>query len=561
MKRSLQSEVSGFNFELPMQLFNQLRSLGYKAEHAAGVVGNWMSEGGHNGALNPGQKQVGGGGGYGLYQITDPTRKAEFNSFLKRNNMRADDPNAQVAFHEHEIRGDAYNGYYKKHALEPLMKTTTPEQASRVYAERFENPKRSTAHFDRREAFAREIYNRGTQQDQQQGNDANPLIGKNDFASNKALPSQGQNPGLNKSLEPVPVQVAKNDAPLPPERPNSFPAPEGTPLPPRRPDFQEARAVGKNDFAANAQAPGGIGERSPVPSMLSRDQLAQLAESYKPAIVDNKQFAQNVPASNLPTPGLNRNLDPIQQQQKLADVRPNDFGRNVPNNTMSGNFNPRLDQMPQLADIRPNDFGRSVPNSTAQGNFNPQLQPVQQQQLASIGLNDFGRNVPSSNLETPNLPQPVPVVSDRQFAANIPNSTLQTPGLNRPLDPILTESRMADVRAPQANHQPDYKLSSEPVPVQSEPQLRSPVMQAQSQDPVPVSLQRPELSPLSTSSSALVPTMASNDPFNTGMGQTFDFASLFEPVAVSPDMQLVENTNNDFGSSDFGGFDFGSMFG
>ena len=55
---------------------------GFTKEQAAGIVGNMVQESG----LNPTQNQVGGGGGYGLIQWTDPSRKAALYKFAGTNN-------------------------------------------------------------------------------------------------------------------------------------------------------------------------------------------------------------------------------------------------------------------------------------------------------------------------------------------------------------------------------------------------------------------------------------------------------------------------------------------
>ena len=113
---------------------------------AQGMVANMIAESG----LNPGINEInptveGSRGGFGLNQWTGP-RRVHFEQFAASRGSSLDDPNTQLDFTLWELQNT------ERGAMEALQSAQTPEEAARIYSERFLRP--GTPHLDRRIAEA-----------------------------------------------------------------------------------------------------------------------------------------------------------------------------------------------------------------------------------------------------------------------------------------------------------------------------------------------------------------------------------------------------------------------
>lgn len=106
-----------------------MKDLDLTREQAAGIVGNLGYESGLEAIQEI--KPVGGRGGFGWAQWTGPRRTA-FEAWAKQHGLSVTDPEANYGFLIEELRGP------EAAALAALRATSTIEQATQVFEERFE---------------------------------------------------------------------------------------------------------------------------------------------------------------------------------------------------------------------------------------------------------------------------------------------------------------------------------------------------------------------------------------------------------------------------------------
>ena len=116
---------------------------GWTHNQAAGIVGNLQVESN----VDPGRGQDGGGPGYGLAQWEGPRQRA-FQAWAGKD-IHGSSMEDQLAFIQHELETT------ESGAAKALRATNTPEDAARVFCERYERP--GISHLDRRMACAKLI--------------------------------------------------------------------------------------------------------------------------------------------------------------------------------------------------------------------------------------------------------------------------------------------------------------------------------------------------------------------------------------------------------------------
>lgn len=120
---------------------------------AAGIAGNIAVESRFDPGINEISPLVPGSrGGFGLFQHTGPRRRA-LEAFAQQRGVPVNDLNTQLDFALHELQTT------EKAAGEALFKAQTPEEAARVFSEKFLRP--GIPHLDRRISAARSIFGGG----------------------------------------------------------------------------------------------------------------------------------------------------------------------------------------------------------------------------------------------------------------------------------------------------------------------------------------------------------------------------------------------------------------
>lgn len=155
MMRRNAFRTDAYDFNLPMQMYQGLVQRGYAPHRAAGIVGNAMVEGSLRGKMTLDQHQKGGGGGYGLFQLTDPSRKAGLQTYANQHNAgNMADLNTQLGYMDQELN-TTYRG-----ARDALNGTGNVRDATLAFMNKYERP--GVPHTDWRLALADEVYKRGT---------------------------------------------------------------------------------------------------------------------------------------------------------------------------------------------------------------------------------------------------------------------------------------------------------------------------------------------------------------------------------------------------------------
>jgi hypothetical protein len=120
---------------------------------AAGIAGNIAVESRFDPGINEISPLVPGSrGGFGLFQHTGPRRRA-LEAFAQQRGVPVNDLNTQLDFALQELQTT------EKAAGEALFKAQTPEEAARVFSEKFLRP--GIPHLDRRISAARSIFGGG----------------------------------------------------------------------------------------------------------------------------------------------------------------------------------------------------------------------------------------------------------------------------------------------------------------------------------------------------------------------------------------------------------------
>lgn len=234
--------VDQYSYDDPIKLFNDLRSRGYPEHVAAGITGNVMIENGGAGHFDTQRHQAGGGGGVGLFQLTNPARKKEYQQFIQKNHLDPSQTSTALDFHDHELRGDAYKGYYKNKAYDPLMRTQNVNDATLSYMRNFESPRASAAHADQRVALANELLRRvhGQQVPQEQSRVADNAHMPGGYDSLELRGETGRPSAIGDDLGGAPfARDSRAD-------PGFFKRPEAAP---------PLRDISRMDFASGIHAP------------------------------------------------------------------------------------------------------------------------------------------------------------------------------------------------------------------------------------------------------------------------------------------------------------------
>lgn len=138
--------VGGSNGE---KIYNYLRAQGLTPEQSAGVIGNLAAESNLNpDAYNPNDKGQPAGG---IAQWRGQ-RLEELKAYSITNNLDWRTLDAQLPFLMYELENKSYLGYG------PLLNSTSVEEATKVFEEKFERPAPGT--FNRRYGYARDAYDR-----------------------------------------------------------------------------------------------------------------------------------------------------------------------------------------------------------------------------------------------------------------------------------------------------------------------------------------------------------------------------------------------------------------
>lgn len=118
----------------PQYLIQGLVSRGVPQAAAIGIVANMSAESGYNPGVNEAQPLVKGSrGGFGLYQVTGPRRRA-YEAFAAERGVGAADVDAQLDFLVHEMNTT------EKRARDRVYAATDPIEAARLTSDLFLRP-------------------------------------------------------------------------------------------------------------------------------------------------------------------------------------------------------------------------------------------------------------------------------------------------------------------------------------------------------------------------------------------------------------------------------------
>lgn len=144
---------TGTGASTPEQLMTDLqRDYGLSREQAAGMVGNFGVESGnfqHQEELQPNKY---GTKGYGFAQWTGPRRTSLFN-YASANGLDVNSYAAQYGYLQQEL-----NGEYS-YVMDLMRNASSPEEAAKIFMDKFERPSAQYAHLDRRIALANAYLN------------------------------------------------------------------------------------------------------------------------------------------------------------------------------------------------------------------------------------------------------------------------------------------------------------------------------------------------------------------------------------------------------------------
>ena len=147
-ERSFVVSETGRDFKLDIQ-----EALGLTSAQASGFAANISYESGNFKTMQEDSPKK-GRGGYGYAQWTGSRRK-NFESWAKKNNLNINSYEANLGFVIHEIQNTSEGRF-----LEALEATTTPEEAAIVVSNKYLRPKESTANLAERISRAN-IFNEG----------------------------------------------------------------------------------------------------------------------------------------------------------------------------------------------------------------------------------------------------------------------------------------------------------------------------------------------------------------------------------------------------------------
>jgi hypothetical protein len=193
----------GFDYASVAPLYNDLVGRGFSPIHAAAIAGNFAHEAGPKGRIDYGINEIkptvkGSRGGYGAAQWTGP-RRVGLEQFAKKNGLNVADRETQMKYFDQERSGA------EKGAFNRLQKTGDVNSATKSFMQNYERPRASTANLANRQQHANEILARA------QRGDFNTPDSKTQLAKNDA-PIPPQRPADLQAGSPAPTQIAKNDA-------------------------------------------------------------------------------------------------------------------------------------------------------------------------------------------------------------------------------------------------------------------------------------------------------------------------------------------------------------
>lgn len=156
---------------------------GLPAHIAIGIAGNMAVESRFDPGINEINPIVAGSrGGYGLNQWTGPRRR-QYESYASDRGAALNDLDTQLDFTLWELANT------EKRAGDALMSATTPEDAARIYSEKFLRP--GIPHLDRRIAEARRLADSDYSQPPQEQPFQPPT--QNALAQTQQLPQEERN--------------------------------------------------------------------------------------------------------------------------------------------------------------------------------------------------------------------------------------------------------------------------------------------------------------------------------------------------------------------------------
>lgn len=261
------------------QVLEALQRRGIPAHIAQGIAGNIAVESGFDPGINEISPVVPGSrGGFGLFQHTGPRRRA-LEAFAQQSGRPLADIDTQIDFALQELQTT------ERAAGEALLQTQTPEEAARVFSERFLRP--GTPHLERRIAAA-------TGGDVSGGAGAPSLLGSegDDMANGQqrrggllgllggTQPQQGRTPGI------VPEQGGQREGGLlgeggflsPDRRDRLILALEGLTLNPNQ-SLQQMASQGIQGRQQQRQAQQKANQTGEFLRQRGRDDLAEAVES------------------------------------------------------------------------------------------------------------------------------------------------------------------------------------------------------------------------------------------------------------------------------------------
>ena len=291
-----------FDYASVAPLYNDLIQRGFAPQHAAAIAGNFAYESGPKGRIDYGVQELkptAGRGGYGAAQWTGP-RRVGLEQFAKQNQLPLHERETQMKYFDKERTGP------ERAAFDRLQKTGDVNSATKSFMQNYERPRASTANLAARQQLAQEIYNRGQRGDFNQ-------------------------PGQQ------PTQLAKNDAPLPPQRPDGL---------------GQQPQLAKNDIPPGSVL-NRINPKDPSGPLLPEPGQTQMAD------VGKNDFGRGIPASGAQTPPMNGQLEAPQTlmaDAPLPPSRPEGLGQQ-----------PTLMADAPLPPTRPGSFAAPAPVQIAHG--------------------------------------------------------------------------------------------------------------------------------------------------------------------------------------------------
>lgn len=144
---------NGEGFQKGVSIACQLQKQGYSKAAAAAAVGNMM----HESAQFTADTEFGTGIGRGWLQWSFG-RRDNFEAYAKANNLDPKSDSANFGFFNYEMEGHTGNHWTGGGSADEFKTLTDVDSATDYFMSKYERPDPSRAHLDRRQAYARAIY-------------------------------------------------------------------------------------------------------------------------------------------------------------------------------------------------------------------------------------------------------------------------------------------------------------------------------------------------------------------------------------------------------------------